>query len=112
AVLAAERDAGVDDGQASDARAIPGKGIAARIDDCPEEAWIGNRRLLTERTDEPPEHLLGVADNLEQAGKTVMFVGRGSTNMTVLPACSSLSPAPSRCMAGRTGWNKRARPAT
>src|SRR5690606_26265981 len=100
AVLAAARDAGVDYGQASDARAIPGKGIAARIDDCPEEAWIGNRRLLTERTDEPPEHLLGVADNLEQAGKTVMFVGRGSTPVGVLAATDALRPGVADMIAG------------
>ena len=100
AVLAAAREAGVPLRQAGEARAIPGKGIEAYVDGQPEAAWIGNRRLLGERTGQPPEDLLRVADALEQEGKTVMFVGRGATPVGVLAAVDALRPGVADMIAG------------
>src|SRR5690606_41865355 len=44
--------------------------------------------------------MFGVADNLEQAGKTVMFVGRGSTPVGVLAATDALRPGVADMIAG------------
>ncbi|MFS8524460.1 MAG: HAD-IC family P-type ATPase [Limnochordales bacterium] len=74
--------------------------IEAYVDGQPEAAWIGNRRLLGERTGQPPEDLLGVADALEQEGKTVMFVGRGATPVGVLAAVDALRPGVADMIAG------------
>ena len=57
-----------------DFRAIPGHGIAARIEG--KEVLIGTRKLLTEQGIDLRDHETK-ADGLEQAGKTVIFQAVG-----------------------------------
>lgn len=92
AVLEAADEAGVSYGEATDTRAIPGKGITASVTGMTEAVWIGNRRLLHEHVDAVPEELLQVAERLEEEGKTLMFVGRGAVVLGVLAAIDEIRP--------------------
>lgn len=74
AVLQAAASDGVEPPHAFNAQALPGKGIAAEVEGY-RQVWVGNRRLVEERVGSTPAEAIRLAEGLESAGKTVMFVG-------------------------------------
>lgn len=92
AVLDAARSAGIRIGEAEETRALPGRGMVARVAGTPEEVWVGNRRLFADMTGGAGGELAAAAEQLEMQGKTVMFVGCGKRTLGVLAARDELRP--------------------
>lgn len=94
AVLRAAEEESIDLQDAVDTRALPGKGVVARV--AGREVWVGNRRLLEEKTGSDAD----TADLVEKAaalegdgpGKTVMFVGVDREVAGLLAVVDSLRP--------------------
>lgn len=60
---------------ASSGRAIPGRGVAAVVSG--QDCYIGTRELLTEAGIDLPEPVLMAGLQLQENGRTVLFVARG-----------------------------------
>ncbi|HEY8418607.1 MAG TPA: heavy metal translocating P-type ATPase [Limnochordales bacterium] len=90
AVLEAAEAAGLEWGAAENTMALPGKGITAEVDG--RAVWLGNRRLLQERVGAVSAGVLAQAEQLEQQGKTVMFVGVEDTVIGLLAVVDGLRP--------------------
>ena len=90
AILEAARADGLHWTAAANTVAIPGKGITAEVDG--RIVWLGNRRLLREHAAEVPEELLAQVEELEQQGKTVMFVGVDDAVIGLVAVVDGLRP--------------------
>ena len=90
AILEAARADGLHWTAAANTVAIPGKGITAEVDG--RIVWLGNRRLLREHAAEVPEELLAQVEELEQQGKTVMFVGVDDEVIGLVAVVDGLRP--------------------
>ena len=90
AILDAARLEGLEWAAAENTVAIPGKGITAAVHGKP--VWLGNRRLMEEQAKEVPASVLAKVDELEEQGKTVMFVGMGDEAIGLVAVVDGLRP--------------------
>lgn len=90
AIVAAAEAEGCGGDHADHVQEVPGKGISGRVGGL--EVWAGNRRMLSERVSEVPAGWLETAEDLERAGKTVVFVGAGEKLLGVLGLIDRLRP--------------------
>ncbi|WP_163738934.1 heavy metal translocating P-type ATPase [Mycobacterium gallinarum] len=77
-----ERLAGRTVPRATDVRALTGRGIVASVDGV--EVRIGKTELFTDAAEQPPAHLAGEVERLEQAGRTTMLVRAGQRWLGVI----------------------------
>jgi len=71
-----ETAAGLEAPAASGAVAVPGKGVTAEVDGT--TYWAGNAKLASELGVALPPEVREASSRLEQSGRTLTFVGRGS----------------------------------
>jgi Cu+-exporting ATPase len=74
AIVSGAADRGLAVGDVKEFRAVTGKGVTGRVDGA--ELWLGNARLLGENGIDP-QPLAAKADELRQAGQTVVFLASG-----------------------------------
>lgn len=90
AILDAAAAAGLQWTAAENTVAVPGKGITAVVEGQP--VWLGNRRLAREQAKDAVEEHLARVDELEQQGKTVMFVGVADAIVGLIAVVDGLRP--------------------
>lgn len=76
----------------TETHALPGKGILAHVGE--QQVWVGNQRLVEERTRGQGDELFETAKELERQdkGKTVMFVGVEHEVIGLLTVADELRP--------------------
>lgn len=67
----------LEDGAVSELESVPGRGLRAVVQG--QTMWIGNEPLLVEQGIPVPEHMRVTADELRDAGKTLMFIATDRT---------------------------------
>lgn len=88
-VAAAEAEGSIGE-SAEHVQELPGKGISGGVGG--REVWAGNRRMLQERVPQQAEGWLARARELEESGKTVVFVGSGDEVVGILGLMDRLRP--------------------
>ncbi len=87
AIVRGAADAGLEVADADRFQSIPGHGVQAQIQG--QEVLLGNRKLMRERGIDFHE-LLGKAEELEKAGKTVMFVALAGRPAGIIAVADTL----------------------
>ncbi|MCL5962139.1 MAG: copper-translocating P-type ATPase, partial [Chloroflexi bacterium] len=87
AIVRGAVDAGLEVADADRFQSIPGHGVRAQIQG--QEVLLGNRKLMRERGIDFHE-LLGKAEELEKAGKTVMFVALAGRSAGIIAVADTL----------------------
>ncbi|MDA8187489.1 MAG: copper-translocating P-type ATPase, partial [Dehalococcoidales bacterium] len=87
AIVRGAADAGLEVADADRFQSIPGHGVQAQIQG--QEVLLGNRKLMRERGIDFLE-LLGKAEELEKAGKTVMFVALAGRPAGIIAVADTL----------------------
>jgi Cd2+/Zn2+-exporting ATPase len=89
AILDRAAEAGVTAAPAEAVQAVPGKGLTGRVGG--RSAWLGSRRFLEERGLATPE-ALHLAEELAQAGRTVVAVGDEAGVWGLVAVADTLRP--------------------
>ncbi|SDB71704.1 heavy metal translocating P-type ATPase [Belnapia rosea] len=89
AILDRAAEAGVTAAPAEAVQAVPGKGLTGRV--AGQSAWLGSRRFLEERGLATPEALQR-AEELAQAGRTVVAVGDEAGVWGLVAVADTLRP--------------------
>jgi cation-transporting ATPase V len=82
AIVAGARERGLQIPAATAFANVAGHGVRAEVDGQP--VLVGRRKLVDEQDLQLPEHLATTAAELEEQGRTTVFVGRGSEVVGVL----------------------------
>lgn len=90
AVVAAARAAGVETPAADDVRAIPGRGVEARV--AGRQVWVGSAEMATQRGLLLATELNDRLSELAEEGKTVMIVGDEKSLLGVIAAADVVRP--------------------
>ena len=96
AIVKGARDRGLEIGEAESFRAIPGHGVEARHEG--REILLGNRKLMRERGVDV-EGLLARAEQLENEGKTAMFVAVEGKPAGIIAVADTLKENSARAVA-------------
>lgn len=81
AIVAALRDSAAEKVDAEDFRSLTGKGVSVRV--AGVEYWIGSRGLAAEYLSGVPESVTAQAERWQEAGKSVVWYGRGAELMAL-----------------------------
>lgn len=90
AVVAALTDGGTGPVEVSEFRSLTGKGVIVRLRE--SEYWIGSRKLATEYLPGVPESVTIQAERWQEAGKSVIWYGRGPELLAVAAIADPLKP--------------------
>lgn len=105
AILQAATAAGVEPAAAADTQAWPGMGVSAQAGG--RAVWVGNHRMLAERTGTVSPDVLERAEELEAQGKTVMFAGVDDDVIGLFAVVDRLRPGVPEMIANLKGQGIR-----
>ena len=88
AIVAGARERGLDIPAAKEFSNLAGHGVRAEIDG--KAVVVGRRKLIEEHELELPEYLAGAAAELEEQGRTAVFVGRDGQVVGVLAVADTV----------------------
>ncbi len=78
--------------EVSDFRSLTGRGIEARVEGV--DYWVGSRGMAAERlSDTIPERLEALAERWQEAGRSVVWYGRGAELLAVAAIADPVKPA-------------------
>lgn len=89
-VVRTTTEAGIEIPSVSDARGLPGRGVAATIDGVTYE--IGGPALLTERSADVPESLAATVSEAKQSGQAVIYLLQNSRVLAALAIADAIRP--------------------
>lgn len=99
AIIECASHEGIDLVEPSGTQAIPGHGIVADI--AGEQVWVGNARLLQQRVDpEQFDDVVSQGNQLEDEGKTVMYVGQSAQVIGIISVTDRLRPGVEQTIRG------------
>lgn len=90
AVVAALRDSAAEKVDAEDFRSLTGKGVSVRV--AGVEYWIGSRNLAAEYLPGVPESVTAQAERWQEAGKSVVWYGRGAELAALVAIADPVKP--------------------
>ncbi len=96
AIVRAARDQGVEVAEPASFQAIPGHGVEARVGG--RRVLLGNRKLMRERG-VTSEGVLGLAERLEEDGKTAMFLAADGELKGVVAVADTVKPGAAEAVA-------------
>ena len=88
AIVAGARERGLDIPDATEFANLAGHGVRAEVDGRP--VLVGRRKLVDEHDLQLPEHLAAAAAELEERGRTAVFVGRDDQVVGVLAVADTV----------------------